>query len=494
MFRAGFLKLRQFYNKQSKIYASLIVKYPFAAIICYLVLLLGLNFGMFQISLIADSESLTIVQNSQVIKDSHQLDNLFQLNQSNYFVHKLNNLGHYAEVILKLKNNNESFVNRTVLEKYNQFFDEIISINITDEEFGVNLTYENGLCPKRFNKCAIEGGILREESFQEKLLNLEVNYDLNDPLTRFMDTTGGVSIGFLFGKNHECKYEGKRESIKCFLTSAIIVRNRFDLIYQTSREKRLALKFMQSFVDHMEYLIMSEKYSLFDISYSAPDTLQKEVEKYSKIDIQYVLFSFGAFWFIFWIFMCFDLAKLRGYFAKKITNSVRIQENLTISLFFKYLKQTFISINCSSFLALASFIQFILTITSTIGTMSLFSVPVNHMLYSIVFVLMIINCHQSLMIYRNVKLENPRQRSNQTSNSASLESSNIDNLELEVNEKMIIDQNDYKIQEIIENAVQIVIVPSFCTLLTFLFAYLIIGITSQFASIKFYCSFLGKII
>ncbi len=75
-----------------------------------------------------------------------------------------------------------NFINETLFKEYNKIFDEIyysIKINETENDSIINLNYEN-LCPKRLNKCAVEGGIMRANSFQRNLLNRELYYDWND--------------------------------------------------------------------------------------------------------------------------------------------------------------------------------------------------------------------------------------------------------------------------------------------------------------------------
>lgn len=157
-------------------------------------------------------------------------------------------------------------------------------------------------------------------------------------------------------------------------------------------------------------------------------------------------------------------------------------------------------INSCGFLVFVTFFQFVFTITSTLGIMSLFSVPINQMLYSIIFILMIINCHQSLLLYKNISNRKLRSRplfnrSISNDNDRSPDSTRLDDL-IEMDQTVCKAKNDdnLDIKEKLTNAIQIILVPSFCTLNTSVFAYLVIGLTSSIDAIRFYCFFLGKYI
>ncbi len=75
-----------------------------------------------------------------------------------------------------------SFINETLFRDYNKLFDEIFySINISDIVNNSATTYNySNLCPKRLNKCAVEGGVMRASSFQRNLLKNEIYYDWKD--------------------------------------------------------------------------------------------------------------------------------------------------------------------------------------------------------------------------------------------------------------------------------------------------------------------------
>jgi hypothetical protein len=75
-----------------------------------------------------------------------------------------------------------SFINETLLRDYNRLFDEIFfSIKVSEVVDNYTIEYNyNSLCPKRLNKCAVEGGIMRASSFQRNLLRNEIYYDWKD--------------------------------------------------------------------------------------------------------------------------------------------------------------------------------------------------------------------------------------------------------------------------------------------------------------------------
>lgn len=121
--------------------------------------------------------------------------------------------------------------------------------------------FDPDLCAKRLNKCGVEGGLLRQPRFQDKLLNHVVFYEDIDLKTSYADAELSDGIGFtvLFGKYS--KLEKRLHSNSTlpnaalpganYLIHAGVFRLRFDLLSTTQNEKRLALKFMRKFVNHM---------------------------------------------------------------------------------------------------------------------------------------------------------------------------------------------------------------------------------------------------
>lgn len=296
----------------------------------------------------------------------------------------------------------------------------------------------------------------------------------------------GISIDFLFGKvrNDSCRVEDEVQ--KCFVQSAILIRNRFDLLSNTDREKRLSLKYMHEFVNQLDTITKTDKYPLFDISYHTTHTLQEEIVKYSGFDFHYVLLAIISFWIIYFLFMWFDFKMFRMHLKQKVKNTLNDQKSSKNHTFFLgWFKEHMFWINSSGFLVLATCAQFFFTILSTMGLMSLMSVPLNQLLYSIIFILMIINCHQSLMLYRNVS-DYKLKKNNVTSENSNKLDELIDFVDGVSKDKSFFELD---IEAKLRNAVQIILVPSFCTLCTSVSAYLIIGITSSFDAIRYYCFF-----
>lgn len=132
LFRVMFCKQRDIYNFAASAYASLVVKHPVTWITVYLLLVVSLSLGLFQATLIVDNESLTLVRNSEAERDRALIDATFPLVQDkNYFQHKLSTFGYYVEIIVQLQSPYRSFYNSIVLNQFNSFYDEIISLNIT---------------------------------------------------------------------------------------------------------------------------------------------------------------------------------------------------------------------------------------------------------------------------------------------------------------------------------------------------------------------------
>ena len=395
MFRLVYTKLRSIYNKLCKQYVSLILQHSLAFIILYAFFIVISSIGLLNIKFITDNESLTSVQNSKIAEDSKYIEKHFVQDQKHrYFQHHLLDLGHYAEFIIKLKCFNEhdvpsnscNIINQTVLNEYNKFYDSVFNIYFTDvvqeldsrnqSDKEKNYTYAE-LCPKRVNKCAVEGSLLRFSSFQNSLLDKKIKYEKNDAKTMYIDADAGdgTSFDFLFGSR---KYRTEIcDSENCYLHGAVLVRNRFDLLSSTSRERELAVKFMHKFVQHLSDLEKSNEFKLFDFSYHTSHTVSHEIENYSKFDLKYVGLSFGLFWIVYFVLMCFDLKKLFSFISnihdKKKSNLI---------------KKNSMCIDSPVVLVLVALVQYVMTVISSLGLISIFAIPINSMLYTIVFILM----------------------------------------------------------------------------------------------------------
>jgi hypothetical protein len=201
-------------------------------------------------------------------------------------------------------------------------------------------------------------------------------------------------MDFTFGKTRrqKCLPDPETSDTKCTIKAFTVLRNRFDFNFETGVSRRLAIMFMHEFIKYMQSIEKVNMYPHFNISYHTSHTLQDEIVKYSTYDLKYVGFMFLAFWCVYILLMWFDLALLK---------MLVFTRSHTLANFFNKLNWFFI--NNSGLLILATLVQYFGTIIATLGLMSLFGVAVNQMLYTILFVLMIINCHQSLLLYRMIR-------------------------------------------------------------------------------------------
>jgi len=384
-----------------KNYSSLIVQHPLITIIAYMLLLISFSFGLFHVQFKTDSESLISVKDSQFQSDIKAIQSHFKEDHyQNYFQHQLLSLGYYIEVIISLKClekfekdnlkisfNECNMLNQTYLNDYNKFYDSIMTLSISDyDNQSKVLTYDD-LCPKRTNKCAIEGGILRSDLFKKKLLNNKIGYSKNDPTRIFIDSeiVDGTSIDFLFGKfrKENC------EEYDCFVNGSLVIRNRFDFISNSLREQRLAIKFMHKFVEHMKDIEKSKKYENFGFSYHTSHTLAHEIEHYSKLDLKYVVIALMVFFFVYYILMLCSLSNFKLFVTKTIINYANKSQNTVNKRIFKILKCSHLTLMKKPlFLIVVSILQFFFTLSSSLGLMSLFGVEANELLFSILFVIL----------------------------------------------------------------------------------------------------------
>lgn len=208
MFRIIYLNLkRNLHIKLSEFYSTWIVEHPIITVMSYLILFVCLSLGLFQIQVFTGAnEALTHVKNSEYVRNAQLIKETFTCEPVNrYFQQQLTDLGYYAEFIVKLKNTQPgqvynasyNFLNESILNEYNQFYDEIF--NLTIEFNNKNLTYRD-FCPRRLNKCAIEGSLVRNPRFQEVLLNREAKYDKHDYGGVYIDASIVDGTSFDFGK------------------------------------------------------------------------------------------------------------------------------------------------------------------------------------------------------------------------------------------------------------------------------------------------------
>ncbi len=93
-----------------------------------------------------------------------------------------------------------NMINRTVLDEWNDLFDGILSLSVVDDR-NQSITYGD-VCARRLGKCSIEGGLVRSEKFQSKLLGKKVSIAENDGKSTYIDAEEQDAINFplTFGK------------------------------------------------------------------------------------------------------------------------------------------------------------------------------------------------------------------------------------------------------------------------------------------------------
>jgi len=241
---------------------------------------------------------------------------------------------------------------------------------------------------------------------------------------------------------------------------------------------------MHRFVDYMRYVEVTKKFPLFDISYHTSHTLQTEIEHYSKLDLPFIGLSCLLFWLLFIVSMIFDLNFLNILKCKR---------------YFKSFEWSNIWLNKCGLLFLSTIFQLFMTIISSIGLISLLGIQINQLLLTVLFILMINMCHQSLLFYRNAK-----KATNVTSNSNQYEHDAIQIKQFLCNEftecSLVNESKDNRneiysstnIVRIVTSMCRQILVPNFYTLITTVLTYFLIGMTSSFDSIKVYCLFLSK--
>jgi hypothetical protein len=422
-FRMHYLKLRNFYNKITKSYIICVVRHPFHFIFIYLLVTLILSCGLFQLSFNLDTESLTYVRNSKAIENAHLINKTYHLDQhKRFFINKILDLGHYVEIIvckkvsdaIKRESNEDllkpeyNLINQTVLNDFNRLYDTIINIEIDDGDLqsgsrNKTLYKYTDLCGIRLGKCAIEGSLARNPSFQKKLLQYKVDYQPKDPKTSFGDTDSvdGFSIKVLFGKYKKellideelGSYYGARYAI----IHAGTFRIRFELLSSNEKETQLSRKFMLKFAQIMHTLDANNTFKHLNFSYYTSQLMSHEIQIYSKPDVKYLI------WFIGLFFVCFSVAmwlnssssydkrlRNRNNFSNEEDSNSNSKNRFIFSRYFAkfcFLPSS-ICINGASFLPLCFFIQFFLSILATFGTVSLFDIEPNPIAMTMIVILM----------------------------------------------------------------------------------------------------------
>lgn len=418
LFEIIYRKLRSFYNQTANLYVNLVVDRPVQFIVTYLLIATLFSFGLFQVKFNLDTDALAIVRNSECVKNAILLNQTFVTNQNErHYNNKLLDLGYYFEMIINVKQLNSSkrlsnddlllpaynFITPNILNEYNQLFDAVVSIQIedTDGSNAKNYSYSD-LCARRLNKCSIEGGLMRKESFQKRLLEHLVGYPLDDNKNTYVDSTemDALSVNLIFGKyRKEIIIDNEGESnqgAKLAPVHSGTVRNRFDLLYDNERNKYLSIKFMKKFTNFMKEIKLNNTYPNLNMSYFTSHSLTDEIEKYSKSDTNYVLFSIILFWLSLLISLIISPAKQQQ--QQQQPESI-IRSNLSSSsssstvksyLFNKYnnFSCDFILANSAWYLTFVVLIQIVLTFSASFGVLSLLGVRVNFLTATIVFILL----------------------------------------------------------------------------------------------------------
>jgi len=437
-----------------------------------------------------------------------------QEQHNRYFQHQLTDLGYYAEVIIKLKSGKKTypageyysdyetnnFLNKDIFKAYNIFYDNITDLTIEDDYKGPDLVNQNNsrtfvsyedICPKRINKPAVEGGILRNIIFQNKLLKNEVFYLKNDPGALIIDGDigDGTSSNFVFGKMRRQNCNLDSQENKCFITHFGQIRNRFDLLSTTEKERYLSVKFLKEFANHLSKL----QSDIFDFSFHTSHTLEDEIVKYSIYDSRFVIIALILFWLVFFVLMSFDIDSLSYKVIRHEINQFR--QNIKANSVCYEMTRFFLHfwLNGSGFIVMITFIQFILTLTSTVGFLSLLQVPINQLLYTIAFALMINSCHQSLLLYKNFKRVNLKSDDHANNKYSCDYNKYTMSTLLSTTKQPDSSENNEKIEIELKFAKLIhkILIPNFIILISTVIIYLVIGLTSAFEAISVYCLFIS---
>lgn len=499
MFRLVYSKLHKIYKSICKLYTAFAIDKPLNLIALYLILSLCLSVWIFQIKIITNNESLTYVKNSDYLKNAKIISEVFPEDQhTRYFQNQLLDNGYYAEIIVKLKGHvqtyppndiysdyeTNNFINATIFKAYNQLYDEILNLTIKNDysnknESNQKANYVNyyDLGPRRMNNLAIEGGIIRDLSIQDRLLKHELTFIKNDPGKLIIDSSlgDGTSVNFVFGNLHKETCDDQ----DCTITHVGQIRNRFDLLSMSEEERYLSIKFLSKFVEHMKSL----ESDLFDLSFHTSHALEPEIISYSIKDLKWVGVMLGMFWLTFFLLMSLDIDFLS---FKTISNAwMKFRKDAKCRQFFKFFLRFWL--NGSGFMVMITFIQFVITISSTLGIMSLLDVPINQLLNTIVLVLMINSCHQSLLLYKNFK------RVNLTCEEiVNKYSCDYNKFPMESLKKNMEESNEYESEIVLKSTrlIHRIVIPNFFALLTTILTYLMIGLTSAFESIAVYCLYM----
>lgn len=493
LFQAFHQKSDIIINRLVKFHANLVTLHSVKIILGYIVFAFLLSLGLFQIQINMDTESLAYVRNSPSLKHAQLINDTFGTNQrESHYNNKLLHLGWYFEFMINVRGMHNStdflsqefnLINETILHEYNQLFDEIMSIRINDPDTNgpKNLCYINDLCARRLEKCSIEGGVIRHAHFQKKFLSHNVFIMKNDHLQTYVDiqTTDAINFPLIFGNFiiKESKYKNTRRE-ELHLVHASTIRNRFDLLATSKKEKELAIEFMKAYVEYMDSIRFDQtKFPHLSISYFSSHALSTEIEKYSKFDVPYLILSFIAFWILFLISFVFQ--------------TVRVKSNLEVSNQ-KLMTRLFEKLQvymCTFSIFCVAFIQVVLTIASAFGALALMGVNPNLLTPTILFIVTIVSCNQSYLIYSNMNRLSNKIIGNHIKNT----NINRDRSESPASTSLQSSDNDEKsdfllnqVEKVLFILIKQFLVPIIFSSLASILCYSILSATTAFDSIRIY--------
>ncbi len=276
------------------------------------------------------------------------------------------------------------------------------------------------------------------------------------------DLNDGTGVEFLFGARKyrtEVLYERINNSYgdRYQINGVQALRNRFDFMYNTESSQILAIKWMKEFVKHM-MSISPDAWSHIDVAYSTSHTVEEEIEKYSKIDVNYLFVSLTLMTISFLVYMWLDTHSL------KVDLKDRLKLKVLVSMRF--------------YLPFVCLGQIVFTNTSMYGFMTLVGFEANQFLITIAFIIIVICCNQCLLLYKNLnKIFDCILKEDDNMNSLVSTLSNSPNK---------LDKN-FVMTECLRLTLEIILIPQLYSCLTGVTLYFTLTLTSCFDGIRIYC-------
>jgi hypothetical protein len=126
-----------------------LIERPYHFIAAFMIITLMLSFGLFQIRMNMNPESLTLVRDRESLKHVDIINRTYPFDQhKRAFINKLLDFGYYVEIIVSVRSpdgrprpTNEdllkpeyNLVNRTMLDEFNVLYDRIVQLEIEDHD------------------------------------------------------------------------------------------------------------------------------------------------------------------------------------------------------------------------------------------------------------------------------------------------------------------------------------------------------------------------